>query len=40
MIQNQETIDNMSAQDFIDADKKDIDNLESGRRYQIKKGFR
>ena len=40
MIQNQETIDNMSAQDFIDADKKDIDNLESDRKDQIKKGFR
>ena len=40
MIPAQVTIDNMSAQDFIDADKKEIDNLESQRKDQIRNGFR
>lgn len=39
-IQAQVTIDNMSAQDFIDADKKEIQKIESERKDQIRNGFR
>ena len=40
MIQAKQIIDNMSAQDFIDADKKFITKLEEKRKDQIRRGFR